>query len=70
MSKIYVKGASISVVNNNDEDFICLTEMVSKIEDGGKLLERWINSKITVDFLGVWEHYNNPNFDSNSPEFR
>lgn len=53
MSKINVKGTSITVINKNNDDFICLTEMVSKIEDGSRLLERWINTKTTVDFLGV-----------------
>lgn len=68
MSKININGTTITIVNQNDEDYISLTEMVSNIEDGNKLLERWLNSKTTVDFLGVWEQYNNPNF--NSPEFR
>ena len=68
MSKIHINGTDITVISNNDEDFICLTDMIASIEDGSKILERWLNTKTTVDFLGVWEQYNNPNF--NSPEFR
>ncbi len=68
MSKIQINGTSISIINKNDEDYISLTDMISNIEDGSKLLERWLNTKTTVDFLGVWEQYNNPDF--NSPEFR
>lgn len=68
MSKIHVNGTDITIINQNEEDFICLTEMVANIEDGSKLIERWMNTKTTVDFLGVWEQMNNQNF--NSPEFR
>lgn len=68
MSKININGTEITIINQKGNDYISLTEMVSGFEDGGKLIERWINSKNTVDFLGVWEQYNNPDF--NSPEFR
>jgi hypothetical protein len=68
MSKITVKGTSITIINQNDEDYICLTEMVANIDEGGRLIERWLNSKTTVDFLGVWEGLNNANFKT--PEFR
>ena len=68
MSKININGTQITVINQNGNDYISLTEMVSGFEDGSKLIERWINSKNTVDFLGVWEQLYNPNF--NSPEFR
>lgn len=68
MSKININGTSISLIKQNEEDFISLTEMVANIEDGNKLLERWINTKNTVDFLAAWERFNNPEF--NSPELR
>jgi len=68
MSKIRVKGTEITIITQNDEDYICLTEMVANIEDGTRLIERWLNSKTTVDFLGVWEQLNNPDFKT--PEFR
>ncbi|OOQ56435.1 KilA-N domain-containing protein [Mucilaginibacter pedocola] len=68
MSKIQVKGTNITIINQNDDDYLSLTDMVSNIEDGTKLIERWLNSKTTVDFLGVWEQLNNTNFKT--PEFR
>ncbi|WP_374948829.1 KilA-N domain-containing protein [Mucilaginibacter sp.] len=68
MSTIKIDGTEITIVNKGDEDYISLTDMVSNIEDGNKILERWLNTKTTVDFLGVWEQYNNPDF--NSPELR
>jgi|SRR6185312_4670922 len=68
MSKITIDGTDITVINKDGSDYISLTDMVSGFEDGSKLIERWINSKNTVDFLGVWEQFYNPSF--NSPEFR
>jgi hypothetical protein len=68
MSKIIVSGTEITIIQKNDEDYICLTEMVANIDDGNRLIERWLNSKTTVDFLGVWEQLNNKDFKT--PEFR
>lgn len=68
MSKIHIQDSDITVINQSGQDFISLTEMVSNHEEGSKLIERWMNSKQTVDFLGAWENMYNPNF--NSPEFR
>lgn len=68
MSKIRVQDLDITLINQKGEDYISLTEMVSSREDGSKLIERWLNSKNTVDYLGAWESMFNTDF--NSPEFR
>lgn len=68
MSKIRVEDLDITLINQKGEDYISLTEMVSSHEDGSKLIERWLNTKNTVDYLGAWEGIYNPIF--NSPEFR
>lgn len=41
--------------------------MVRDSEDGVKLIEKWMTNKNTIEFLGIWEQINNPDF--NSPEF-
>ena len=41
--------------------------MVKGQEDGSKLIEKWLTNKNTIEFLGIWEQMNNPDF--NSPEF-
>lgn len=64
---ITVQGAEIHIVSRDDEDYISLTDMVSTFEGGSSLIENWLKNKNTVEFLGVWERLNNPNF--NSPEF-
>ena len=49
------------------EDYISLTDMVRKIENGLALIEKWLRNKNTIEFLGTWEEVYNPDF--NSPEF-
>ncbi len=67
MRKITVDGHDITVVTKSNNDYICLTDMVSNIEEGSKLIEKWLITKSTIEFLGIWEQLNNGgNF--NSPE--
>lgn len=64
---ITVQGAEVTVSTRNDQDYISLTDMVSRFDGGSALIEQWLKNKDTVLFLGVWERLNNPAF--NSPEF-
>jgi hypothetical protein len=67
MSKIKVEGSEITIITQNESDYISLTDMVEKQTEGGKLIEKWITTKNTIEFLGIWEHLHNPDF--NYPEF-
>lgn len=64
---INVKGTEITILNQNQQDYISLTDMVKNFDGGSALIEQWLKNKDTVLFLGVWEQLNNPDF--NSPEF-
>ncbi|HFC3199262.1 TPA: KilA-N domain-containing protein [Neisseria gonorrhoeae] len=64
---ITVQGTDIKITTVNQEDYISLTDMVANFEGGGSLIEAWLRNKNTIDFLGVWERINNPDF--NSPDF-
>jgi hypothetical protein len=66
---INVKGGDIAIVSREEQDYISLTDMVKNFDGGGALIEQWLKNKDTVLFLGVWEQLNNPEFNSNSPEF-
>ena len=66
-SKINVQGTAISILSQNNNDYISLTDMVRNFDGGSALIENWLKNKDTVLFLGVWERINNPDF--NSPEF-
>ena len=64
---IQVQGNKIPIASYNEKNCISLTDMTQNFEGGSKLIEKWLNNKSTIEFLGVWERLNNPNF--NSPEF-
>lgn len=59
-----VQGVEISLTTRGEEDYISLTDMVSKFEGGTSLIDAWLRNKDTIEFLGVWERLNNPNFNS------
>ena len=67
MPKIKVQDTEITVIQNNESDYICLTDMVKNIENVLALIDKWLRNKNTVEFLGIWEEMYNSNF--NSPEF-
>jgi len=65
--KIDVQGNEITILTDEEKDYISLTDMVRNIENGSALIEKWLRNKNTIEFLGVWEEIYNPDF--NSPEF-
>ena len=65
--KINVDGSEITVIANNEQDYISLTDMVRDLENGLALIEKWLRNKNTIEFIGIWEQMYNDDF--NSPEF-
>ena len=61
---ITVKGSEIAIVARHEQDYISLTGMVKNFDGGGALIEQWLRNKDTVLFLGIWEQFNNPVFNS------
>ena len=62
MAKINVQNTEISVIQINREDYICLTDMM-KAKEGEFFFSNWLRNRNTVEFLGIWEKVNNPNFN-------
>ena len=62
MTKITVKDTVVSVLKVNEEDYISLTDML-KAKDGDFFFSNWLRNRNTVEFLGIWEQLNNPNFN-------
>ena len=63
--KISAKGTEISVLSKgNDEDFISLTDIAKykNPEFPADVIKNWLRTRFTLDFLGVWEQLNNPDF--------
>jgi len=61
-NKITVTGIKISIITSNSQDFISLTDMI-KAKDGDFFISDWLRNRNTVEFLGMWETINNPNFN-------
>jgi hypothetical protein len=57
-----VQGTQITLINQNDEDFISLTEMTTNF-GGSEVIKAWLRNRQTIEFLGVWESLNNPAFN-------
>ena len=63
-SILNVKGTPVTVIKQNENDFISLTDMVKNFEGGSALIENWLKNKYSVLFLGAWEILNSPDFNS------
>ena len=65
MKKITVTNIDISIsVRPDNNDYICLTDMAhfKDRERTNYIIQNWMRLRSTIDFLGLWEKLNNPNF--------
>ena len=62
---INVKGTEIILLSHKKDDYISLTDMAKfkNAEATGLVIAHWLSTRYTVDFLGIWERMNNPNFN-------
>ncbi len=64
--KIKVKGTEIVLFEQNKEDYISLTD-IARYKDKERsdyIIQNWIRNRDTIEFLGLWESVNNPQFKS------
>lgn len=63
--KIKVLSTEIRVNSVRDEDYISLTDIARyKNQDRtDDLIRNWLRNRNTLEFLGIWEHLNNPGFN-------
>ena len=61
---IEVKGAAITVFAQNEDDYICITDIAryKNAERTDDLVRNWLRNRNTIEFLGIWEQLNNPDF--------
>jgi len=60
-----VNNTSVSVYTKNNEDYICLTDMVSAKEGDSRaadVIKNWLRSVSAIEFMGTWEILYNPDF--------
>jgi hypothetical protein len=64
MAKITVLDREITVQVRNDNDYICITD-IARYKDAERTddhIRNWLRNRNTIEFLGIWETLNNPNF--------
>lgn len=61
---ISANGNEIAIISDGiDNDYISLTDIARyKSAEPKDVIKNWMRSKSTIEFLGLWEKLNNPNF--------
>ena len=61
---IIVKGIPITTFKRSNEDYISLTDIArnKNAEEPKDVVKNWMRSRTTIEFLGIWEQLNNPDF--------
>lgn len=62
MNKLVVNDTEINVSKINDEDYICITDML-KAKDGDFFVTDWLRNRNTLEYIGTWESVYNPGFN-------
>lgn len=62
MEKFKVMDTDITVINVNDDDYICLTDMI-RAKEGDFFVTDWLRNRNTLEYLGIWERIYNPVFN-------
>jgi hypothetical protein len=60
-----VKGTTIAVMSRKGDDYICVTD-IARYQDSERtdyIIQNWLRTRNTIEFLGIWERLNNPDFN-------
>ena len=64
-SLITVQNIPVTIMNVNQNDYICLTDMVKARADAPRaadIIKNWLRTRSTLEVLGTWEILYNPAF--------
>jgi hypothetical protein len=65
MAQINVQNTKITVLDIDNKDYICLTDMAGAKENdvrAADVIKNWLRNRYTLEFLGTWETIHNPGF--------
>ena len=64
LTKLNVKGNNVFIYSVNNEDYISITDIAryKNSERTDQITQNWLRNRNTIEFLGIWELINNPNF--------
>jgi hypothetical protein len=63
---ITVRGTVVNIAKHNKDDYVSLTDM-AKYKNPGEtslVIAHWLNTNYTLEFVGLWEKSNNPDFNT------
>ena len=61
---IEVQGREITILAGEKLDYICITD-IARYKNSDRtddLIRNWLRNRNTIEFLGIWERLNNPDF--------
>jgi hypothetical protein len=64
VQEINVKDTTIRTMKVGDSDYICITDIARQKNplEPKDVVKNWMRLKNTIEYLGMWEMLNNPNF--------
>ncbi len=64
MAKIIVKNTSVRTLSKDGIDYICITDIARQKNpvEPKDVVKNWMRVKNTLEYLGLWETLNNPDF--------
>ena len=64
VQEINVKDTTIRTMKVGDSDYICITDIAWQKNplEPKDVVKNWMRLKNTIEYLGLWEMLNNPNF--------
>ncbi len=65
MAKINVKETEITIFKREQEDYISLTDIAKTRdkENPSQIVSLWLRTYNTIEYIGLWEMLNNPDFN-------
>ncbi len=63
-TKINVQGTEIAIYTLEHKGYISLTDIAKyrNKDEPFSIINNWMHSRSTIDFLGLWEKLSNPDF--------
>ena len=63
--EIIVKDTTIRTISQNGFDYICITDIARQKNElePNVVVGNWMRNRNTIEYLGLWEMLNNPNFN-------
>ncbi|MCM1071453.1 MAG: KilA-N domain-containing protein [[Clostridium] fimetarium] len=65
MAKLIVRDTTIRTLSKEGVDYICITDIARQKNpvEPKDVVKNWMRVKNTLEYLGLWERLNNPNFN-------